>query len=112
MMKIEDVLSLVRPHLLNLQPYSSARDEFDQSNIGASRFVFLDANENPFETEYNRYPDPHQRELKKKISFTKRIPADRIFVGNGSDEAIDLIIRLFCSERDTILIPTPTYGMY
>jgi histidinol-phosphate aminotransferase len=112
MMKIEEVLSLVRPHLLDLHPYSSARDEFDQSNIGASRFIFLDANENPFETEYNRYPDPYQRDLKKKISFIKQIPVDRIFLGNGSDEAIDLIIRLFCGERDTILIPTPTYGMY
>ncbi len=79
MMKIEEVLSLVRPHLLDLRAYSTrgggggggggARDEFDQSNIGASRFVFLDANENPFETEYNRYPDPHQRDSQEKDLF-------------------------------------------
>lgn len=103
---------MVRPHLLNLQPYSSARDEFDQSKVDINQFVFLDANENPFNTGYNRYPDPLQRELKKKISSIKGVPYDQIFVGNGSDEAIDLIMRLFCSEGDTIHIPYPTYGMY
>jgi histidinol-phosphate aminotransferase len=111
-MKIEDVLSLVRPHLLNLQPYSSARDEFDQSVVKKERFIYLDANENPFDTGYNRYPDPYQRELKNRISSIRGIPIDQIFLGNGSDEAIDLIIRLFCSEGDNILIPSPTYGMY
>lgn len=103
---------MVRPHLAKLQPYSSARDEFDQSNIGSREFVFLDANENPFNTDYNRYPDPLQRELKKKIASLKDVPHERIFLGNGSDEAIDLIIRLFCGEEDTIVIPAPTYGMY
>jgi histidinol-phosphate aminotransferase len=111
-MTIKEVLSLARPHLLSLQPYSSARDEFDQSTVGDQPYVYLDANENPFGTEHNRYPDPHQRELKKLISGFKSISTDRIFLGNGSDEAIDLIIRLFCSENDTVLIPYPTYGMY
>lgn len=111
-MTITDVLSLVRPHLLNLQPYSSARDEFDQSAIGTQQFVYLDANENPYDTGSNRYPDPYQRELKEKISAIKGIPSKQVFVGNGSDEAIDLIIRLFCNENDNILIPSPTYGMY
>jgi histidinol-phosphate aminotransferase len=111
-MTLKETLSLVRPHLVNLQPYSSARDEFDQSQVDQQSFVYLDANENPFETGYNRYPDPHQRELKKKISAIKNIPADNIFVGNGSDEAIDLVVRLFCNEGDNILIPSPTYGMY
>jgi histidinol-phosphate aminotransferase len=111
-MKMADVLSLVRPHLLDLQPYSSARDEFDQSVTGKQEYVYLDANENPFGGGYNRYPDPHQRELKKLISGIKNIPEDQIFLGNGSDEAIDLIIRLFCGEGDTVIIPSPTYGMY
>lgn len=111
-MTITDVLSLVRPHLLNLQPYSSARDEFDQSAIGTQQFVYLDANESPYDTGSNRYPDPYQRELKEKISAIKGIPSKQVFVGNGSDEAIDLVIRLFCNENDNILIPSPTYGMY
>jgi histidinol-phosphate aminotransferase len=111
-MTINDVLSLVRPHLVNLQPYSSARDEFDQNEVEDFNFVYLDANENPFNTGYNRYPDPHHRELKKVITGIKGVPANQIFLGNGSDEAIDLVIRLFCSENDNILIPSPTYGMY
>jgi histidinol-phosphate aminotransferase len=111
-MKIDEVLSLVRPHLRDLQPYSSARDEFDQSNVGKVQYTYLDANENPFNTEHNRYPDPHQHELKKKIAEIKNVDTNQIFLGNGSDEAIDLIIRLFCNESDTIVIPYPTYGMY
>lgn len=111
-MTIQEVLSLVRPHLLDLKPYSSARDEFDQSTVGGQQFVYLDANENPFETGHNRYPDPHQRELKNLISNIKGVGVDQTFLGNGSDEAIDLIIRLFCSESDSIVIPYPTYGMY
>ena len=112
MMTKEDVLALVRPHLLSIQPYSSARDEFDQSAVGTQQFVYLDANENPYDTGHNRYPDPHQRELKKKISGIKGVAPEYIFLGNGSDEAIDLIIRLFCNENDNVLIPYPTYGMY
>ena len=94
-MTLKETLALVRPHLLNLQPYSSARDEFDQSLVEQGQFVYLDANENPFETGYNRYPDPHQRELKQHISDLKAVSKARIFIGNGSDEAIDLVIRLF-----------------
>ncbi len=112
MMDIEQVRSWVRPHLLKLQPYSSARDEFDQSSVEASQFVYLDANENPFNTGYNRYPDPHQRELKKKISALRGVAPSQVFLGNGSDEAIDLVTRLFCRAGDNILVPTPTYGMY
>lgn len=111
-MTIDDVLKLVRPHLLALQPYSSARDEFDQSVVAQEKFVFLDANENPFETGHNRYPDPHQRELKTRISEIKGVAANKIFLGNGSDEAIDLVVRLFCDSSNNILITTPTYGMY
>lgn len=111
-MNLADTLALVRPHLRGLQPYSSARDEFDQSTIGTKKFVYLDANENPYNTDHNRYPDPHQRDLKKMISSLKGISEKQVFLGNGSDEAIDLITRLFCSEADNILIPSPTYGMY
>lgn len=111
-MNIKETLAFVRPHLVDLQPYSSARDEFDQNEVEGFNFVYLDANENPFNTGYNRYPDPHQHELKKVISEIKGVPRDQIFLGNGSDEAIDLVIRLFCSENDNILIPSPTYGMY
>ena len=111
-MTLQETLALVRPHLLELQPYSSARDEFDQSQAGIGQYVYLDANENPYDTGFNRYPDPYQLELKKQISLLKNIPAKQIFVGNGSDEAIDLVIRLFCEGDDNIVITTPTYGMY
>jgi histidinol-phosphate aminotransferase len=111
-MNIEDALSLVRPHLLNLQPYSSARDEFDQSNVEKDKFIYLDANESPYNTDYNRYPDPYQHQLKKKLASIKKVQPEQIFIGNGSDEAIDLIIRLFCNDGDNIIIPSPTYGMY
>ncbi|MEP7323040.1 MAG: histidinol-phosphate transaminase [Saprospiraceae bacterium] len=104
-MKIE---SLIRPNILNLKPYSSARHEF--SGHGE---VFLDANENPFENEVNRYPDPLQQELKQVIGKLKHIPSDQIFLGNGSDEVIDLIFRIFCRPGvDEILVLPPTYGMY
>lgn len=112
-MTLPETLALVRPHLTTLQPYSSARDEFDDSAIDPKRrFIYLDANENPFDTGYNRYPDPHQRELKKRISRLKGVGTENIFLGNGSDEAIDLIIRLFCDSGENIVIPYPTYGMY
>jgi histidinol-phosphate aminotransferase len=98
---------LIRPSLFNLKPYSSARDEFS-----GSEGIFLDANENPF-GKLNRYPDPHQSALKKKISEVKSVAAENIFVGNGSDEVIDLIFRLFCVPgKDKALTFTPTYGMY
>lgn len=102
-----DLQSLVRPNILALQPYSSARDEF-AGNEG----IFLDANENPFGSR-NRYPDPHQRLLKNALSERKQIPTESIFIGNGSDEVIDLIYRIFCEPReDKVIICPPTYGMY
>lgn len=102
------VEKLIQPHLLTLKPYSSARHEF----TGTAN-IFLDANENPYQTGRNRYPDPFQNEVKKKIAKWRGVATDQIFLGNGSDEAIDLIIRLFCRPgKDEILIPDPTYGMY
>ena len=99
---------LVRQNVLKLKPYSSARDDFK-----GSASVYLDANENPFPSPFNRYPDPHQLKLKERISIIKKIPVDQIFLGNGSDEPIDLLIRAFCEPgTDNVLIPQPTYGMY
>ena len=99
---------LVRKNVWRLKPYSSARDDFQ-----GSASVYLDANENPNPSPYNRYPDPHQYKLKEKISNIKYVPADQIFLGNGSDEPIDLLIRAFCEPGiDNVLIPQPTYGMY
>jgi len=106
-MQIAEINKLVRKNILSLKPYSSARDEFSGTDG-----VFLDANENPF-GELNRYPDPHQKELKKKLSEIKSVPVENIFVGNGSDEVIDLTFRIFCNPgKDKALIFTPTYGMY
>ncbi len=107
-MDIESVISLVRGNINRLKPYSTARDEY-KGVLG----IFLDANENPFPNGYNRYPDPQQTLLKEKLSSIKSIPAENIFVGNGSDEAIDLCIRIFCEPRiDNIVTIAPTYGMY
>lgn len=104
----KDISKLVRPNIRDLKPYSSARDEFR-----GDAAVFLDANENPYPSPFNRYPDPLQLALKERISAIKHLPPAQIFLGNGSDEAIDLIIRAFCEPgRDAILIPEPTYGMY
>ncbi len=98
----------VRPSVLQLKPYSSARDEFQ-----GDASVFLDANENPFNPPYNRYPDPLQRELKRKIASLKEVPSANIFLGNGSDEPIDLLIRTFCEPGvHNIVQIDPTYGMY
>lgn len=108
MKKTLNIASLVRKNILNLKPYSSARDEFK-----GEAEVFLDANENPYPSPYNRYPDPLQLEVKKKMSEIKGVPINQIFLGNGSDEAIDLLIRAFCEPNlDSILIAEPTYGMY
>jgi histidinol-phosphate aminotransferase len=104
--------ALVRTNIRTLKPYSSARDEFKgEANI------FLDANENslgsPLVKWYNRYPDPLQLKVKEKIGFIKKIPGDQIFLGNGSDEAIDLLYRCFCEPGiDEVVICPPTYGMY
>ena len=107
-MKNVDIYSLARPNIRNLAPYSTARDEC-QVKIGS----FLDANENPFNNGYNRYPDPRQAELKSLISRIKGIPVKNMFIGNGSDEAIDLCFRVFCEPAvDNAVSIAPTYGMY
>lgn len=99
---------LLRSNIKSLKPYSSARSEFS----GAAA-VFLDANENPFNEPYNRYPDPLQIKLKEKISLLKNVPSNRIFLGNGSDEPIDLLFRAFCEPgTDNVISIDPTYGMY
>ncbi len=100
---------LVRKNIWSLAPYSSARDEYS----GKEAHVFLDANENPYNGPYNRYPDPLQRELKQQLQKVKGVPEDMIFLGNGSDEAIDLAYRVFCNPgRDNVVAIEPTYGMY
>ena len=100
---------LVRPNIWKLAPYSSARDEYS----GKEAHVFLDANENPYNGPYNRYPDPLQRELKQMLKKVKGVPEEMIFLGNGSDEAIDLAYRVFCNPgRDNVVAIAPTYGMY
>ena len=100
--------TVLRPCIKNLKPYSSARDEF----TGKAN-VYLDANENPFDTGLNRYPDPYQEELKNKISKVKNVNKNHIILGNGSDEIIDLIFRAFCEPgKDEVICLPPTYGMY
>ena len=107
-----NIQRLIRPHLVKAKAYSSARDEYT-----GTEGVFLDANENPHGSaageDYNRYPDPYQKELKEAISQLKDVPMSHIFLGNGSDEPIDLLIRAFCTPKEEyILIFPPTYGMY
>jgi len=107
-----DIASLLRPHLRQLQPYTSARDEYS-----GSEGVFLDANENPFGSstsqDFNRYPDPYQSALKEEIANIKGASPAQIFLGNGSDEAIDLLFRAFCNPgQDNVILLPPTYGMY
>lgn len=100
---------LVRPNILKMKPYSSARDEYSD----VSDAILLDANENPFQNGLNRYPDPYQSQLKAEIGKVKDIITQHIFLGNGSDEAIDLIFRIFCEPGiDNVIAPDPTYGMY
>ena len=102
--------NLIRKNIKAMKPYSSARDEF--KDIKAD-MVFLDANENPFETTLNRYPDPQQTALKELISKQKELPINQVLLGNGSDEVLDLIVRAFCEpNQDSILTLLPTYGMY
>ena len=101
--------NLVRKNILALKPYSCARDEFK----GRDAHVFLDANESAYNTPYNRYPDPLQEALKKDLSLVKGVCPGRIFLGNGSDEAIDLVYRVFCEPGvDNVVAIEPTYGMY
>jgi histidinol-phosphate aminotransferase len=103
-----NINKLLRKNIQTLQPYSSARDEFS-----GEAMVFLDANENPFNQPYNRYPDPLQKKLKGKVAALKNVNANQIFLGNGSDEAIDLLMRAFCEPgKDNIITIDPTYGMY
>lgn len=107
-----DLNQIVRPNIARLKPYSSARSEFE-----GEAEIFLDANENAFGSPagpgYNRYPDPLQRELKERIAAMRHVRPENIYIGNGSDEAIDLLFRIFCEPgRDECLICPPTYGMY
>lgn len=100
--------SLVRDNIRELQAYSCAREEFEGTDA-----VLLDANENPYVTEYNRYPDPYQRELKQRIAELKGIDTDRLVLGNGSDELIDMLIRTVCVPgRDNVVVFSPGYSMY
>jgi histidinol-phosphate aminotransferase len=99
---------LLRENIRSLQPYSCARDEFK-----GEASVYLDANENPYNAPFNRYPDPLQWEVKELLSKIKHVPAENIFLGNGSDEPIDLLYRAFCEPRiDNVVAIEPTYGMY
>ncbi|MDR1500511.1 MAG: histidinol-phosphate transaminase [Tannerellaceae bacterium] len=108
MSNTSDLQKLLRPNIRSLKPYSSARSEFH-----GEASVFLDANENPYEGPYNRYPDPMQRLLKDRLSSLKGVDGANIFVGNGSDEAIDIVIRAFCEPRaDSLVTISPSYGMY
>ena len=101
---------LLRKNILQMNPYSSARDEYKDLE---ANMVFLDANENPFKSVVNRYPDPQQTALKTLISTQKNVPTNQILLGNGSDEVLDLIFRAFCEpNQDSILSLPPTYGMY
>ncbi len=105
-----NIQNLIRPTIKALKPYSSARDEFQGV---PSDMVFLDANENPYENGVNRYPDPHQNKLKVLLSEIKNVPTQNILLGNGSDEVLDLIFRMFCEpHKDNVIILPPTYGMY
>lgn len=100
---------LTRPNIWSLAPYSSARNEYS----GHVAHVFLDANENPYNDPFNRYPDPLQADVKKRISQIKGVDEESIFLGNGSDEAIDLVFRCFCEpKKDNVVAIEPTYGMY
>ena len=108
MSKPSEIEPLVRQNIRDLVPYSSARSEYSGNAV-----IWLDANENPYNSPYNRYPDPSQTELKGVISERKEIPVERLFLGNGSDEGIDLLFRVFCDPGvDNVITVDPTYGMY
>ena len=105
-----NINNIIRPNVKTLKAYSSARDEFQEIN---NDFVFLDANENPFNNGLNRYPDPLQRNVKSILSEIKNFPANQILLGNGSDEVLDLIFRAFCEpNQDNVIAISPSYGMY
>lgn len=106
---MKSLKELTRHNIWNLAPYSCARNEYS----GRQATVFLDANENPYNSPLNRYPDPLQEELKSRIGTVKNVPSDNIFLGNGSDEAIDLVYRCFTEpHKDNVVAIEPTYGMY
>lgn len=99
----------IRPNIAQLEPYSTARDEYKGGDIS----VWLDANESPYDNGVNRYPDPHQKALKQQIAKMKGVSTNQLFIGNGSDEAIDLCFRIFCEPGlDNVVSISPTYGMY
>lgn len=105
---MKDLKEIVRKNIYSLKPYSSARNEFK-----GEASIFIDANENPYDTPYNRYPDPLQLQVKEKISALKGVPVENIFLGVGSDEPIDLLYRIFCEpQTDNVVALEPTYGMY
>mgnify|MGYP000244342867 CR=1 FL=1 len=109
-----DINNIVRTNVAKLKAYSSARDEFEEAT---AQMVFLDANENPFGSstsqDFNRYPDPYQSTLKEEIAKIKGASPAQLFLGNGSDEAIDLLFRAFCNPgQDNVILLPPTYGMY
>ena len=105
MFKLENI---IRENIKNLKPYSSARNEYEGTDA-----IMLDANESPFNNPYNRYPDPLQKDLKQKIADNTGLTIENIFLGNGSDEAIDLMMRAFCEPAiDNIISLDPSYGMY
>ena len=104
------IFSLAREEILKLIPYKSARDDFSSNQ---KKMIMMDANENPFENELNRYPDPMQAKLKKRIAESKKVNLEQIYLGNGSDDVINQLIIAFCRPNvDSILICPPTFGMY
>ena len=109
-METFSINNIIRPNIKAMKAYSSARDEFQEIN---DDFIFLDANENPFNNGLNRYPDPLQRNVKSILSKIKNFPANQILLGNGSDEVLDLIFRAFCEpNQDNVIAISPSYGMY
>jgi len=105
-----DINNLVRKNIKNMKSYSSARDEFKDFN---TEMIFLDANENPFENGVNRYPDPQQNRVKFALAELKKVNTNQILLGNGSDEVLDLLFRVFCEpNKDNVITLPPTYGMY
>ena len=106
---MKELKELTRENVWNLAPYSCARNEFSGRNAS----VYLDANENPYNSPFNRYPDPLQLEVKKQLAKVKQVPEESIFIGNGSDEPIDLMYRCFTEPKvDNVVAMDPTYGMY